>query len=73
MIINKKDWYKCKLCNQTIDNLCTKYGGGGKYKTDSFKTHLEKDHNISLEDYFINRPVCKCGICNKIVKIIISN
>lgn len=67
--IDKEEWHICKICNQNIKYLSKLHGGSGVYYTQVFKKHLEIDHNIKLEDYFQNRPLCKCGICNQSVDI----
>lgn len=70
--INKELWHTCQLCNKPIRDLAKIYGGCGFYYTKVFIQHLEKDHDISLEEYFtgigVKRPRCACG-CNKNTKI----
>lgn len=64
--IHTDKWHVCQICSEKIDVLVKKYGGSGKYKTDSFKIHLKDQHKMSLNDYFTmydTRPLCKCNIC----------
>lgn len=61
----KENWHKCRLCGANIKDLADKYGGKNIYYTQVFQNHLKKDHNIELESYFVDAPICKCGICNK--------
>lgn len=68
--IIREDWHICKICESNIRELAKKYGGCGIYYTKVFQDHLKVDHNLELEDYFINKcqypqPVCPCGICNQ--------
>lgn len=72
--INKNLWQTCIICGIKISELAKKHGGCGVYYTEVFEKHLEIDHQISTLEYFINiakleRPKCKCGICNEHVDI----
>lgn len=67
--IDKKEWHVCKICNKKIKDLAKIYGGCGIYYTQVFKQHLKNDHDLTLEEYFNNRPVCKCGICKQLCDI----
>lgn len=69
MLIDKEEWSKCSICGCDLDSIVKKYGKGGVYKTQCFKQHLIDSHNIPLEDYFLNRPKCQCGICDRAVGI----
>ncbi len=73
--IEKKEWHCCKICSKTIQELAKIYGGSGIYYTDTFLKHLEIDHKISIDEYFIEhclniKPKCKCEICNQDSKVI---
>jgi len=52
---------KCKICNKEFENNL-----GGQ-----LTQHVEKEHNISREDYYILtklngiEPKCQCGLCNE--------
>ena len=64
-------WHICKICDSKIQDLAKKYGGCGIYYTKVFITHLEKDHELTPEEYFEkydSRPLC-CEDCNKACKI----
>lgn len=68
MCIEKNLWNPCRLCGAKIEVLAKKYGGCGIYFPNVFISHVEKDHNISIEQYFetyIERPICPCGICGE--------
>lgn len=67
--IDKKDWHICKLCHKTIKELAKLYGGSNIYYTTVFKKHIEQDHNMKLEEYFDNRPICACNICKQMCDI----
>jgi very-short-patch-repair endonuclease len=72
MNIDKENWHTCKLCKTHISELSKKYGGCGIYHTETFKKHLEVDHNnTSLEKYFdIDNTECGCHKqCGKKQKI----
>lgn len=69
--ISNDKWHICKICNVKIQELAKKYGGSGKYYTKVFLEHLDKDHDITPEQYFEKydkRPIC-CEDCKKICKI----
>jgi G:T-mismatch repair DNA endonuclease (very short patch repair protein) len=68
-MIDKKDWHICKLCNARIKELAKIYGGNGIYYAFVFQQHLKIDHNLELEQYFTDRPICSCGICNELVDV----
>lgn len=71
--ICKTEWHVCKICTKKIQDLAKLYGGCGIYYTQVFSSHLKKDHDINLEEYFskhIQRPLC-CKDCNKICDITI--
>jgi very-short-patch-repair endonuclease len=77
MCISKKLWQSCIICGKGIKELKSDYGGCGVYFTNVLKKHLEKDHNISVNEYFVNYcklvpPICPCKICNKPLDIVIS-
>lgn len=75
MDIEKETWHTCKLCQQNIKTLAKIYGGENVYYTKVFRTHLLKDHQQSLSEYFVRlytQPVCKCGVCNQRVDISIK-
>ncbi len=65
MIIEKKQWSICSICQEALDSIVNRYGGSGIYKSVAFKKHLKNDHNITLDEYFIEKPICPCGKCNK--------
>jgi very-short-patch-repair endonuclease len=69
MNIQKKDWHICKICNSSIEDLAKKYGGNGIYYTEVFIEHLDKDHEMAIDEYFDNPPICPCGVCKKEVGI----
>lgn len=69
--ISNDVWHTCKICNAKIQDLAKKYGGCGIYYTKVFIIHLEKDHQLTPEEYFethSNRPLC-CDDCKKPCKI----
>lgn len=69
--IDKDLWHICKICETKIKDLAKIYGGCGIYLTKVFIIHLEKDHNITPEEYFethSKRPIC-CKDCNKMCNI----
>lgn len=72
MTIQKEDWEKCKICNCNLKDMVKKYGGSGVYKSQCFKKHIESEHGLSLNDYFENRPLCSCGICGKVLSVVID-
>lgn len=67
--INKNRWHICNICQANIHDLASIYGGANIYFTQVFQKHLQYDHNITIDEYFNDAPKCKCGICNKTVKI----
>ena len=69
MIIEKKEWYICKICNESIDSITQEYSQLGKYKTDYFNSHLKDTHGIDIDEYFNISQKCPCGICDKNLKI----
>lgn len=75
--IDRSLWDKCEICNKTLSEIKKDYGGGNIYFSQAFKNHIIEHHNITIEEYFekhkkISRPICKCGECNKPVKITIQ-
>lgn len=75
-VIDKENWYTCKICNTDIKELAKVYGGGNIYYNTVFFNHLGYDHNIQIEEYLreycdIEQPVCSCGRdnCQKLIKI----
>jgi len=69
--ISKEIWHDCKLCGKNVKELMKLYGGSGYYYSEVFLTHLEKDHDISPENYFERfdkKHIC-CEECNKVCKI----
>jgi hypothetical protein len=73
MIIEKKDWQFCKICNCELVKMIKEHGGNGIYKSQCFKKHIEKYHKLSLTSYFGLGPKCPCGICNKNLTVIIDS
>jgi very-short-patch-repair endonuclease len=71
MNINKENWHTCRLCGTHISELSKKYGGCGIYHTQTFKKHLEIDHDTNLEKYFdLYDTECSCyKQCGKKQKI----
>lgn len=66
-------WNQCEICKMSLKDIKIEFGGGNKYFSYSFKDHLKK-HDITIEDYFIrykglSRPICICGVCNKLTDI----
>jgi G:T-mismatch repair DNA endonuclease (very short patch repair protein) len=68
-MINKEDWHTCKLCSAKIKDLAKIYGGNGIYYTAVFQKHLKIDHDIELEEYFTDLPLCACNICQQKVDV----
>lgn len=69
--ISNEIWHNCKICNNKIQDLAKLYGGENIYYTKVFITHLEKDHQLTPEEYFEkygNRPLC-CEDCKKLCNI----
>ena len=67
--IEKEYWSVCAICNKTLSKIKTEYGGANCYFNKAMQKHI-LSHDITLEHYFENilkleRPVCKCGTCNK--------
>jgi hypothetical protein len=57
----------CPICKLELKNYL-KGNRSGKYKGDIFKIHLEKEHNLTLFDFFKNNKIlkeCSCG-CKKL-------
>lgn len=67
--IDDKEWHICRICNLDVKTLAKQYGGTGIYYTKVFTRHLENDHNITIEEYFTNAPICPCNLCNKKCRI----
>lgn len=68
MNIEKNLWHVCHICKKDIKEIAKKYGGSNIYYTKCFEQHLEKEHNITIDQYFdkiLSIPKCPCGICNK--------
>jgi very-short-patch-repair endonuclease len=72
MIIEKKEWEFCKICNYSLSEMVKQYGGTGVYKSQCFKKHIEECHELSLTDYFGYGPSCPCGVCNKKLTVILD-
>lgn len=78
LIIPKEFWYKCRITNKTIQEIYKNYGGkSGIYRTQTFKNYLSKEHNLTIQQYFleickIEQPKCACG-CNKLCDIMKSD
>jgi len=74
MIIDQSIWAKCLICQKTKKDICKLYGGGGIYYSQAFNNHINKDHNLTLEEYFVQycnleQPICACNICNQKCKL----
>lgn len=69
MIIDRKHWHICKICQMDISQITVNYSKRGKYKTDYFIQHLSDIHDLDINDYFGNGEVCPCGICNKKLQV----
>lgn len=70
MVINKKEWEVCKICQEKVSNLAKEYGGHRVYYSQVFKKHLEIDHKITLEEYFDITDTCECSKkCGKQKKV----
>jgi len=69
MNIPKNKWAKCKICGQELQEIIDEYGGGGTYRAICFKNHIKEYHQISLDEYFDDGPICPCGICGKNVGV----
>lgn len=75
VIIDKSLWHICKICQKDIKELSKVYGGCGIYFTQVFESHLQREHNIDLNDYFFNycnldKILCPCSICHRQLPII---
>ena len=67
--IEKEHWLFCKICNKPLSEIKSEYGGKNCYFSKAMEKHI-LSHSITLETYFesfvcLDRPLCKCGICNK--------
>ena len=67
--IEKEHWSSCFICSESLSKIKSEYGGTNCYFSKAMEKHI-LSHNITLEYYFeeilkLERPLCKCGICNK--------
>jgi len=75
--IDKTLWTVCRICDKSLMDIKKDYGGGNKYFSEAFRDHIKKEHGMSLAEYFenivgIERPTCKCGVCNKKTEVTIK-
>ena len=74
-MIDKNLWHNCQVCNKNIKELSKQYGGNGVYYSQVFEQHLIADHQLSINEYFLNIckldvKECACGICKRPVDIV---